>query len=137
MARTAVTVTQVNPFLDGTTLSGTAGQASAPSGEAHYIEGDAIPRLHLLFANAHTSTITASILVQPSGAEWPSTDATTEVSQTLPAAAAGIEGMRVVVLDNPSLVTIGTSQRVYVDADDANFDLVTLYPFTWTPTIGG
>lgn len=126
MARTNITVTTLLPFFEGGTLVGVAGDLA----NGHDVEADVIERLHLLCANTHTSTVQFETTAPDVGevlnfGSW-------LPAQVVPAAAAGIEGMRVVVLDNPAQVY--DDMTFHINSTDANINLATFYGYTWTPS---
>ncbi|NIU03764.1 MAG: hypothetical protein GWN29_04920 [Gammaproteobacteria bacterium] len=134
MARTEIAVTNLGPFAkSGVTLTGTTGDDT----NDHEIDGDSVPRLHLLCSNAHTSTVDFAILAASNSRTGVRGATIAAVTSTVPAAAAGIEGKRLVVLDAHALLQDGdgvATNAILINSSDANLNLCTFYAFTWTPT---
>lgn len=126
MAKTAIPVTTVSPFAGGAALtSGTAGDAN----NDHSIAGGTVPRLHLIVSNAHSSSIDFTVDVASQSATY---NESVLKTHTVPAIAGSIEGKYAVVLDSGTMVN--ADGTVYVSGSDANFNLLTFYAYTWTPT---
>lgn len=125
MARTTVTVTRVPAYGQGANLTGTTGDDT----NDHDIAAEPI-RLHCLVSNSGAGARTFSVPIEARDSTFG--QAATK-SQSVAAAAGGVEGMRVVILDHPAL-TVASTKRVHLDSADANFSDCTLYGFTWDKT---
>jgi len=122
MARTAVAVTSCPAYGAGVTLGG---GVAGDSANGHVIAANSQPKLVCLLSNAHTSAIDITITI-------PATSAVSQLSRaltkTIPAAVGGLEGVRSFVFDSPAMAN---SDGIYIDSADGNFNLVTLYAYTW------
>lgn len=135
MARTEIAVTNLGPFAkSGVTLTGTTGDDT----NDHEINGDSVPRLHLLCTNSHTSAIDILLYTNSDSRSLVRGTGIANITHTIPAAAAGIEGKRLIVLDAHALLrndgTTVTRHAIVITSTDANLNLCTFYAYTWTPT---
>ena len=126
MARTAIPITTVAPFAGGAALSsGVAGD----SVNDHAVAGGNVQRLHLLATNTNAATVPFDVEIPSGSATY--NEAVTK-THTVPAAAAGVEGKHLVVLDASTMVQ--SDGTIYVSGSDANFGDLTFYAYTWQPT---
>jgi hypothetical protein len=125
MARTAITVTSVPAWLAGADLTATTGDAA----NDHTVDMSSSPRLILLALNTNVATVACSVEVPANSSTYQNAHS---ISHTLPAAVAGIPGVRVIPIDSPSIAQAGNV--LHVDSADANFGDVRFFAFTWAPT---
>ena len=136
MAYTEIAVTDLKAFATSVTLTGTTGDAT----NDHDMDGDAVPRLHLVCSNSHASAVTFKVvtpaITSRGGGRIGATSNVTTV--TVPAAAAGVEGKSLVIYDSASVLWRDTDnitgEAIIIESDDANLNLCTFYAYTWTPT---
>lgn len=125
MPRTAITVTSISPYLVGGNPTATAGDAA----NDHSIDLTNSPRLMLLAVNSNAATVAFTIELPASATTY---NIAQSIAHTVPAAAAGVDGVRVIPLDSPSVAQSGNV--LHIDSADANFGDVRFYAFTWAPT---
>lgn len=125
MARTAITVSTISPFLVGGNPSATTGDAT----NDHSIDMTSVPRLVLIAVNSNAATVDFTVEIAANAATY---NIAQSISHTVPAAAAGIDGVRVIPIDSPSAAQTGNV--LHVDSADANFGDVRFYAVTWSPT---
>lgn len=123
MARNAVTIVEVPAFFTGANLTATTGSAEQS------VDVTGRMPVFLLASNANVATVSFDILC----ASGPSTfkEAATK-TQTVPAAAGGKEGKRVVALDAAAVAQ--SDGTIHIDSADPNIGDVELYAFTVAPT---
>lgn len=127
MPRTAVTITSVPAYLAGANPTATAGDA----GNDHTVALDAASsgKLVLIAVNTNAATVDFTIELP---ASWATYNKTVSIAHTIPAAAAGLNGIRVIPLDSPAAAQSGNV--LHIDSADANFGDVRFYAITWAPT---
>lgn len=133
MARDEITVTDLGSYSQLVTLTGTTGNAT----NDHEIDGDYVPRLHLLCTNTHTGTVAFNITPGSNSRTGVRGGTISAISYTVAAAAGGVEGKLAIALDAEALLRAGdgiATRAILVNSTDANLNLCTFYAVTWTPT---
>lgn len=123
-ARTALALTSVSPFLAGTDLTATAGDAA----NDHSVTPSGRP-IVILAVNNNAASVACTI-------ELPAVAATfnqaASIPWTIPAASGGRARVRAAVLDFEAVKQ--SDGTIHIDSVDANFGDVDFFAFTWTPT---
>lgn len=125
MARTAITVTAASRYLAGDDPTATAGDAS----NDHSLTMSVQP-ICLICVNSNAATVDFTIELPAAPQTW---NATKSISHTIPAAAAGVDGVRVVWIDVPATV-FQTGNVLHIDSADGNFGDVRFYAVTGVRT---
>jgi hypothetical protein len=127
MPRTAVTVSSIPAYLAGGNPTAVAGDAA--NDHTVDLSGSYNGRLVLLAVNSNAATVDFTLELPASAATY---NATVSISHTIPAAAGGVDGVRVIPLNSPAAAQSGNV--LHIDSADANFGDVRFYAFTWAQT---
>lgn len=132
MARTAITITNVGRLASGAALTGTVGDEP----NDHSLYSGPVPRLILLFANYHVSPITVTI-THGATSKTPYYGQQQDQFVTLPASpGGGIPSILAISFDTSAGLATNDDDFA-INSADANFNLVRLYSYTWTPSAYG
>ena len=118
MARTAITITESSAYLAGDDPTATAGD----SANDHSISLGKVP-LCLMCVNSNAATVAFTIELPAVNRTW---NETVSISHTIPAAAAGVDGVRTIWIDVPGGIA-QSGNVLHIDSADANFGDVRFY----------
>jgi len=127
MPRTAITVSSIPAYMAGGNPTATAGDAANDHSVDLTAAGNG--RLILIAVNSNAATVAFTLELPASAATY---NETVSIAHTIPAAAGGVDGVRVIALNSPAAAQTGNV--LHLDSADANFGDVRFYAFTWAAT---